>query len=231
MMRVIGEDNVDSGAFEDFQKGLLNALAGNVAVDAGFAGDFVDFVDINNPALGGRNIAVGGLDKGEQNVLNVFADVTRLGEGIGVDDSQRDIEEAGEGLSEEGFAGAGGTNHEDIGFLKFNGVAGFAFRLPDTLVVIVNGDGESFFGLVLPDNVLVERGEDFFRFRQAGGVGRAEAASFGIDNLVAKANAVIADIGAVALNKAVDLQIGFAAERAPESAGNATFDQDAALLV
>ncbi len=119
----IGGRQLNGGAFEDFEKSLLNAFAGNIAGNAGgLAGDFVDFVNINNAALGGRQVAIGVGEQRGEDVLNVLPDVTGFGERIGVGDINRNVEDIGEGMNEEGFAGAGGTNHENVGFLKVDAV-------------------------------------------------------------------------------------------------------------
>ena len=53
--------DVAGGAFEDFKEGLLDALAGDIAGDAniiGFASDFINLIDVNNPDFGAFYIVV-----------------------------------------------------------------------------------------------------------------------------------------------------------------------------
>ena len=71
------------GAFHDLEQGLLHALARHVARDrriVGFATDLVDFVDVDDAALGALDIVVGGLQQLEDDVLDVLADIAGFGE-------------------------------------------------------------------------------------------------------------------------------------------------------
>ena len=74
-----------------FEQGLLHALAGDVAGDrdvlAGLA-DLVDLVDVDDAALGGFEVEVGGVQQLEQDVLDVLADVAGLGQRGGVADGE-----------------------------------------------------------------------------------------------------------------------------------------------
>src|SRR5205807_2455967 len=99
------------GALEDLQQRLLHALArdvtGNRRVLA-LAGDLVDLVDVDDAGLGLLDVVVGGLDELEEDVLDVLADVARLGQRRGVGDGEGHVEHAGERLGQEGLAAAGG---------------------------------------------------------------------------------------------------------------------------
>ena len=80
------------GALQDLEQRLLHALAGDVAGDRrvlALAGDLVDLVDVDDPGLGLLDVVVGGLDQLEEDVLDVLADVARLGEGGGIGDGER----------------------------------------------------------------------------------------------------------------------------------------------
>ena len=75
--------NVGDRSLEHLQQGLLHALARDVAGDrdvvAGLA-DLVDLVDVDDAALGGFEVEVGGVQELEQDVLDVLADVAGLGQ-------------------------------------------------------------------------------------------------------------------------------------------------------
>ena len=99
--------DVGDGAFEHFEQGLLHAFAADVAGDGDVAGgfaDLVDFVDVDDAALGGFEIVVGVLQELEEDVLDVFTDVAGFGERGGVADGERDVEHAGERLGQQRFA-------------------------------------------------------------------------------------------------------------------------------
>ncbi len=115
--------NIGDGAFEHFQQGLLDAFAGDIAGDADVVlrfADLVDFVDVDDAALGGFEIVVGVLQKLEEDVLDVFADVAGFGEGGGVADGEGDVENARQGFGEQGFAAAGGADQKDIALIDFD---------------------------------------------------------------------------------------------------------------
>jgi hypothetical protein len=111
--------HVGDRALDDLEEGLLDALARYVAGDGdvlALAGDLVDLVDVDDAALGGADIAPGVLDELEEDVLDVLADVARLGEGGGVGHGEGDFELLGEGLGEEGLARARGPMRRTFDF-------------------------------------------------------------------------------------------------------------------
>ncbi len=72
--------NIGDGAFENLQQRLLHAFTRNVASDRRvlvLATNLIDFVDIDDALLRAFDIAIGGLQELEDDVLNVFADVAR----------------------------------------------------------------------------------------------------------------------------------------------------------
>src|SRR5262249_5272104 len=71
------------GAFDDLEQRLLDALAGNVAGNRGvvtLARNLVDFVDVYDAALASLDIVVGVLQQRQDDVLDVLADVSGLGQ-------------------------------------------------------------------------------------------------------------------------------------------------------
>ena len=99
--------HVGDGPLEDLQQRLLDALARDVAGDrgvVGLAGDLVDLVDVDDPALGPGDVEVGRLDQPQQDVLDVLADVAGLGQRGRVGDAERDVEDPGQRLREQRLA-------------------------------------------------------------------------------------------------------------------------------
>jgi hypothetical protein len=192
--------DVGDGSFEHLEEGLLDAFAGDVAGDGdvvlGFA-DLIDFIDVDDSALCGFEVVVGVLEEAEEDVFDVFADVSGFGECGGVADGKGDVEGFGEGSCEEGFAGACGSDKEDVGLIDFDDVVGFGlFAEGEAFVVVVDGDGEGFFCVVLADDVLVEEFLDL-SWRGDGGeerLGAGEFAFFLSDDVVCEVNAVGADV-------------------------------------
>src|SRR5215469_2888002 len=91
-------------AFEDLQQRLLHALAGDVAGNRrvlALARDFVDLVDVDDPGLCLLDVVVGRLDELEQDVLDVLADVSGLGQRGRVGNGERYVQQPGEGLGQQ----------------------------------------------------------------------------------------------------------------------------------
>ena len=111
------------GALEDLEERLLDALARDVARDrrvVRLAGDLVDLVDVDDPGLRLLHVEVGGLDQLEEDVLDVLADVARLGQRRGIGDRERDVEDLGEGLGEQRLAAAGRAEQQDVRLLQLD---------------------------------------------------------------------------------------------------------------
>src|SRR5262245_27477634 len=109
--------DIGDRALDDLEQRLLHALARDVASDrgvVGLAGDLVDFVYVDDAALGAWDIKIGHLDEPKQDVLDILADVAGLGEGGGVGDAEGYVEDFGERLGEVRLATAGGADEKDI---------------------------------------------------------------------------------------------------------------------
>src|SRR5262249_23241958 len=66
------------GAFHDLQQRLLNPFSRNIADDREvlrLAADLVDFIDVDDTALGALDIVVGRLQQLEDDVLDILADI------------------------------------------------------------------------------------------------------------------------------------------------------------
>ena len=76
-------------AFDELQERLLHALARHVARDRGVIGlarDFVDLVDVDDAGLRFLDVVVALLQKLLDYVLDILADITRLGQRGGIGD-------------------------------------------------------------------------------------------------------------------------------------------------
>ena len=118
MLAATGGRNAGHRALKNLKQRLLNALARNIAGNGevlGLAGDLVDLVHVDNANLRALDIAIGGIDELEQDVLHVLAHVAGLGERGGVGDGKRHLEDARERLGQQGLASTGGTEQQDVG--------------------------------------------------------------------------------------------------------------------
>jgi len=109
--------DIGHGSLKDLQEGLLDALAGDVPRDGwifGLARDLVDLVDVNDPSLCPLHIVVCDLQQSKNDVLHVLPDISRLGEGSGIGDSERHVQDLSQGLRQQGLATSGWTDEENI---------------------------------------------------------------------------------------------------------------------
>ena len=189
--------HVGDRAFEDLQQRLLDAFARDVAGDRGvlvLAADLVDLVDVDDALLALLDVAAGGLQQLEDDVLDVLADVAGLGQRRRVDDREGDREQLGERLREQRLAGAGRADQQDVRLGQLDVVAAARLLLDfDPLVVVVDGDGELLLGPLLADDVLVEELLDFLRRRQRRAGAAVLEAVVVRDDVVADLDALVAD--------------------------------------
>src|SRR3954447_8581196 len=212
------------GAFEDLQQRLLHAFTGDVTRDRrvlALAGDLVDLVDVDDAGLGLLDVVVSGLDQLEQDVLDVLADITGLGERCRVRDREGDVEHLREGLRQQRLAAAGRAEQHDVGLLQLDRVLVAGAGL-DPLVVVVDGDRQRLLRVVLPDHIAVEELVDLFRLGQ---LVELDVGAFGqllFDDLVAQVDALVADVDAGACDEFLDLLLALPAEGALEQVATVT---------
>ena len=159
--------------FDELEQGLLHAFARDVARDRrvfALAGDLVDFVEIDDPALGLLDVAVGRLHELGDDVFDVFAHVARFGKRRRVSDRERHVKRLGEGLREQGLARTRRTDKQNVGLLQFD-VGELLVARAKTLVVVVDRHGKRALGELLTDHVLIEVLVEFPRRRQRLGRG------------------------------------------------------------
>ena len=100
--------DVADRAFEHLEERLLHAFARDVARDrdvvAGLA-DLVDLIDVDDAALSGFEVVIRVLQKLEQNVLDILADVTGLGERGRIADGEGHVQDSRERLGKQRLAG------------------------------------------------------------------------------------------------------------------------------
>jgi hypothetical protein len=178
-------------ALDDLQQRLLHAFARHVARDrrvVALAADLVDLVDVHDAALRPLHVVVGVLQQLHDDVLDVLAHVARFGERGCVGNRERHVQQLGEGLGEQGLAGTGRAQQQDVDV-----VTGEA-RV-DALVVVVHSHGEDLLGSLLADDVLVEDGLDLGRLggRRTTRM-RLVLLDLLVDDVVAQAYALVTDV-------------------------------------
>ena len=149
--------DIDHRALEQLEQSLLHTLSAHVAGDAGIvalAGNFIYLIDKHDAAFSRLYVVVGHLEQAAQNALHVLAHVAGLGKHRGVDDGERHVEQPGDGAGQQCLARAGGAHHDDVTLLNLHAIVILGLLQP--LVVVVHGHGQIAFGLILPDDILVQ---------------------------------------------------------------------------
>ena len=84
--------NVRDCAFQNLKQRLLHAFPGNVTRNRRvfiLATDLINFVDVDDALLRAFDVAVRGLQKFENDVLDIFTDIARFGQRRRIYDSER----------------------------------------------------------------------------------------------------------------------------------------------
>src|SRR6185436_15203162 len=202
---------------EDLQQRLLHALAGDVAGDrrvVALATDLVHLVEVDDALLRLFLVVPRRLVELENDVLDVLADVAGLGEGGGVGDGERDVEDLGEGLREQRLAGAGRPDQQDVALLQLD-VGAHALGVLDALVVVVDRDGELLLRLLLADDVLVEQLLELVRLGEVRLLLLLEHPVLGND-VEADVDALVADEDRRSGDELAHLALALVAERAAQ---------------
>ena len=208
-------------SLDDLEQCLLDALTRDVAGDRRvlrLATDLVDLVDVDDALLSALDVAVGGLDELEEDVLHVLADIPRLGQSRGIDDGEGDVEEAGQGSGQVSLTGSGGPQQQDVGLAQLQAVPlGHGALLDlDALVVVVDRHTHGALGGLLADDVLVEEVEDLLGLGQLERNSGARVAQLLVDDLIAQLDALVADVDTGPGDELLDLLLALAAEGALE---------------
>jgi hypothetical protein len=138
-------------ALDELQQRLLHALARDVTRDrrvVALARDLVDLVDVDDAALRLVDVVVALLEQLLDDVLDVLADVARLGQRRRVRDHERDVEQARQRLGEQRLARAGRPDQQDVRLGELD-VVFLGARL-EPLVVVVDRDRQDLLGRLLP---------------------------------------------------------------------------------
>ena len=207
------------GAFHDLQQGLLHALARDVTGDrrvVRLARNLVDLVDVDDAALGPLDVVVRGLEQLQNDVLDVFTDITGFGQGRGVGHGEGHVDDARQRLGQQRLARAGRPDQHDVGLGQFDVVV--LRRVVQALVVVVDRDREHLLGVRLADDIVVQDLPDLLRRRHAVlGLGERDFVLFA-DDIHAELDAFIADEHGRSGDELAHLVLALPAERAVERA-------------
>src|ERR1044071_2871572 len=148
--------NICDRAFEDLQQRLLHSFARHVASDGRvlvLTTNLVDLVNIDNALLRTFDIPVRSLQQLQNNILDVFTNVSRFSQRRRIHDGEGNCEHARERLCQQRLARAGGSDQQNICFLDLD-VRTTTTEF-DALVVLIHSDGQALLRFLLADHVFI----------------------------------------------------------------------------
>src|SRR6266404_3147493 len=205
--------HISDRAFQDLQKRLLHAFARHVAGNRRvliLAANLVDLIDVDDALLRAFDVAIRSLQEFQDNVLDVFADITRFGQGSCIDDGKGNAEHARQRLCQQSLARARGPDEHNVRFLNLN-VSAAASQL-DSLVVLIDGDRQLLLCFFLPNNVLVKKRLNLAGLRQRRSRRYRLSLLVVGDDLVTNVDTLIADVDRRSGNEFLDFVLRLAAE-------------------
>ena len=137
----------------------------------GLSSDLVDFIDIDNSALCLFDVLISRLKKTKYDVLNIVPHIARFRERGSVGNGKRNVKHACKRTGQVGFSTTGRAYEQCVAFLDLDvfefireELIGVILAPSDSqfrrkpFVVVMDGDGEYFFGMILTDDMLIEKG-------------------------------------------------------------------------
>jgi hypothetical protein len=206
----------DFGAFQDLEKPLLNPFPRDISGCRwilALSRNLIDLIDVNDALLGPFHIVIGSGQEVLHNRLHILAHVARFGQGGGVSHGKRDLQEPRQRLRQQRLPRAGWTDEKNVGLLHLDRF--FAVAQPNALVVIVHRNREHLLRVLLANHVGIQEALD--RGRRRNALFRARAVvlkPFLCDDVIAQANALIADVHRRPGYQLLDLALALPAERA-----------------
>src|SRR6185437_1467126 len=170
------------------------------------------FHDLQERLLRALDIVVGSLQQLQDDVLDVLADIARFRQRGGVGHRERHVDDARQGLRQQGLARAGRADQQDVRLGELDVVVLGAVR--QALVVVVDGDREDALRVVLADHVVVEDLANVLGARDA--VARLDQGGLVLltDDVHAELDALVADEHGGAGDQLAHLVLALAAEGA-----------------
>ena len=212
--------NIHDRAFQQLQQSLLYALTayitGNGRIVA-FTGYLVYFIYKHNALLRLRHVIVRHLQQTGKDTFNILAYVTGFRQHGCIHDSKRYMQQFGNGTGKQSLTGSGTAHHDDIGLFNLHII--IPRFLQQALIMIVHRYRQETFRIILPDNILIEKILNLYRFRKFFQIQFHSATAFlGIQsllsNLIGLDSTTIADVAVHPRYKEADLIFRASAETA-----------------
>ena len=159
--------HVHHGTFKQFQQSLLHPLTAHVARNrriVAFTGNLVNLINEYDAALRFRHIIVSHLQQTCQDTLDILSHIARLGQHGRIDNSERHMKQFCDGTSQQSLSRSRASHHDYVRFLDLH--IRLILRLQQTFVVVVHCHRQVTLGLILSDDILVQKILDVLRLRE-----------------------------------------------------------------
>ncbi|OAV65007.1 hypothetical protein Barb6_03019 [Bacteroidales bacterium Barb6] len=159
--------DVHDRTFQQFQQSLLYTLPAHVTGDRGvipLAGNLVKFINKDDAALGSRHVIVGNLQQAGQQTFNVLSHITGFGEHRSINNGKGHMQQLGYRPRQQCFPRTGSPHHNNVGLLYFHIVRRHLLR--DALIMVIDRHGKPSLGVILSDDILIQKRLDTLRLRQ-----------------------------------------------------------------
>ena len=158
--------NAGNSSLKDLKKSLLYTLSGYITGNGcvfSFSGDLVNLININDSVLCPLNVIVSCLDDLQKDIFHILSYISGFCQGGGISDCKRNVQKAGQSLSQKSFSGTCWAKHQNIAFLKLHiqiSCCGNSF------IMIINCHRQSFFCILLSDYIIIQDFVDFLWFQK-----------------------------------------------------------------
>ena len=207
--------NGGHGAFHQLQQRLLNTLTGHVTCDGRIfrlACNFVDLIDVDDAALRPLHVVFRGLQQFQDDVFNIFANITCLGERRRIRHRERHVQNTRQGLREQRLAAARGADQQDVRLCQLN-ITAF-LGVIEALVVVVNRNRQDTLCSGLTDHIVIQHAADILgRWHAVRGLQPAGLGFFAND-IHAQLDTFVADEHSWSGNQLAHLMLALAAKAA-----------------
>ena len=156
---------IDNRSLEKFQQCLLNTFPRNIAGNRriiAFTSNFINLINKHNALFRLALVIIGRLKKSRQNAFHIFSDITCFCQYGSINNRQGHIKHFGNRFGDEGFSCSRFSNHQDVTFLYFY----IAFGLKQAFVMVIDGNRQYLFGVILTNNIIIQKCFDLLGITQ-----------------------------------------------------------------
>ena len=145
-------------ALQNLEQPLLHAFSAHIPGDGhvfAFAGNLVNFINIDDAALCPFDVSVRRLNQAQQHGFHIVPHIAGFRHAGRVCNGKGNVQDSRQRLGKIGLAASGRPDHQDVALLQLNIVILLRFPV-DPLIMIVHRHAHGAFGPLLPDDILIQ---------------------------------------------------------------------------